>query len=180
MSNKTLLMSLRKHLHLVKGKWVEELLGVCWAYRTTSGKATRVSPFTLTYGMEAIIPIEIGMSIIRMEILEEANVEALAGDLDMKNEIHKAVVVSVASYQQRTTNLYNRRVRQCAYQAEDLVLRRVFENTTNLAADKFQPNWEGPYTMVRVGPTGLYVLDKLDGMLVPRMWNATHLKWYYQ
>ena len=94
----------------------------------------------------------------------------------MKNELCEATTVCMASYQQRTTNLYNRRVRQHAYQAGDLVLRRVFENTI----DKFQPNWEGPYTIVRVGPAGSYALDKLDGMPVPRMWNATHLKRYYQ
>ena len=34
----------------------------------------------------------------------------------------------------------------------------VFENTTNLAVDKFQPNWEGPYMIVRVGAAGSYTL----------------------
>ena len=31
---------------------------------------------------------------------------------------------------------------------KDLVLRRVFENTANTTEGKFQPNWEGPYTVV--------------------------------
>ena len=77
-------------------------------------------------------------------------------------------------------NLYNRNIKPRAFQAEDLVLRRVFENTTDLAAGKFQPNWEGPYMIVRVGLVGSYALNKLDGALVPRMWNAIHLKRYYQ
>ena len=29
--------------------------------------------------------------------------------------------------------------------------------------------------IVKVGATGSYALDKLDGMPVPRMWNAMHL-----
>ena len=68
----------------------------------------------------------------------------------MTDELREAIVVLMASYNQRTTKLYNRRVRQRAYQAGDLVLRRVFENMANPDAGKFQPNWEGPYTIVRV------------------------------
>ena len=52
----------------------------------------------------------------------------------------------------------------------------MVDPTTN----KFQPNWEVPYMIVRVGPVGSYSLDKLDGMLVPRMLNAMHIKRYYQ
>ena len=63
--NKTVISVLKKRLHSAKGKWVDELLGVLWAYKTTSWKPTRVSPFSHTYGMEAIIPIEIGMPTVR-------------------------------------------------------------------------------------------------------------------
>ena len=45
---------------------------------------------------------------------------------------------------------------------------------------KFQPNWEGPYVIIRVGIVGSYALNKIDGALVPKMWNTTHLKRYYQ
>ena len=135
---------------------------------------------TLTYRMEAIIPIEIGMPTLRMETLEKANTEAIAKDLDMANELREAAAVRMASYQQRMTNLYNRHVNPRAFRARDLVLRRVFENTADSAADKFQPNWEGPYTIVKVGAAESYTLDKLNGMPMPRMWNVMHLKKYYQ
>ena len=51
---------------------------------------------------------------------------------------------------------------------------------SDLATGKFQPNWEESYTIVKVGETGSYALDKLDKMPVPKMWNAMHLKKYYQ
>ena len=35
-SNKTLLTAFKKWLDFAKGKWVEELTGVLWAYRTTA------------------------------------------------------------------------------------------------------------------------------------------------
>ena len=59
------------------------------------------------------------------------NAEAVAKDLDMVDELYKAAVVRVASYQQRLANLYNRWVKPRTFQDRDLVLKRVFENTTN-------------------------------------------------
>ena len=48
-------------LEEVKGKWVDELPRVLRAYQITSRWPTGATPFTLAYGMEAIIPTEIGM-----------------------------------------------------------------------------------------------------------------------
>ena len=87
----------------------------------------------------------------------------------MIDELHEAMVVRIASYQQRITNLYNKRVKQRAFQVGDLVLRMVFENTANLAANKFQPNWEGLYMIVRVRASISYALNNLDRMPMPRM-----------
>ena len=130
-------MALKKHLYSAKGKWVDELPEVLWAYRITSLKPTRVSPFALTYGMKAIIPTKIGMPILWTEIPRKANTEAITKDLDMVDELQEAAVICVASYQQRMTNLYNIRVRSRMFRAGDLVLRRVFENTTDSTAGKF-------------------------------------------
>ena len=48
--------------------------------------------------MEAIIPTEIRMPTLRVEILEEANAEAVTKDLDMTNELHEAATVRIPSY----------------------------------------------------------------------------------
>ena len=84
----------------------------------------------------------------------------------MIDELREVAAMCIASYQKRLTNLYNRHVKSRAFQAEDLVLRRVFENTTNLVAGKFQPDWEGSYTIVKMGSIGSYALNKPDGALV--------------
>ena len=67
-SNKTLLTALKKQLDSAKGKWVDELPRVLWAYRTTARKPTGISPFAITYKMEAIIPTEISMPTIRSDV----------------------------------------------------------------------------------------------------------------
>ena len=49
--------------------------------------------------MEAIIPIVIGMPTIRTEIPKKVNVEAVAKDLDMTDELREVVIVRIVSYQ---------------------------------------------------------------------------------
>ncbi|XP_022870754.1 uncharacterized protein LOC111389999 [Olea europaea var. sylvestris] len=53
---------IKERLSEAKGKWADKLPGVLWSYRTTIRKPTRETPFSLAYGMEVVIPIEIGHS----------------------------------------------------------------------------------------------------------------------
>ena len=98
----------------------------------------------------------------------------------MSDEQQEAAAIRITFYQHCLVNSYNRRVKPRVFQPGDLVLRKVFENITDPTAGKFQPNWEGPYVVLRAGETGSYAIDKMDGTPVPRMWNAMHLRRYYQ
>ena len=98
-SNKALLTALKKRLHSAKGKWVDKLPGVFWAHRTTNRNLTVVSLFTLTYGMEAIIPTKVGMPTLQTEIPGKTNTETITKDLDMENELQEAAAIHIASYQ---------------------------------------------------------------------------------
>ena len=86
-SNKTLLSALKKRLDSAKGKWVDELPRVLWAYKTTARRPTSISPFALTYRMEAIIPTKIGMPILWIDVPEQANAELVIKDLDLVDEL---------------------------------------------------------------------------------------------
>ena len=111
---------------------------------------------------------------------DPANEESMIKELDTSDELREATEIRVASYQRRLTNSYNKRVKPRMFQPSDLVLRKVFENTADPTARKFQTNWEGMYVVRRLGESGSYAIDKTDGTPVPRMWNAMHLKRYYQ
>ena len=58
---RTLKAALKTKLEDLKGKWVEYLLEVLWAYRTTGKSATQETPFALAFGTEAMTPVEIGL-----------------------------------------------------------------------------------------------------------------------
>ena len=44
-----------------------------WAYRTTASTSTRETTFSLSYGYEAMVPIENGMSSLRRENYNQDN-----------------------------------------------------------------------------------------------------------
>ncbi|RVW96537.1 Retrovirus-related Pol polyprotein from transposon 17.6 [Vitis vinifera] len=99
-TNKTLITALKKRLEQAKGKWVEELSGVQWAYRTTPGRPTGNTPCALAYGMDAVIPIEIGLPTIRTDATKQndANTE-LGRNLDWANEVRESAAIRMADYQ---------------------------------------------------------------------------------
>ena len=105
---------------------MEEIPNVLWAYRTTPRRSTGETPYSLTYGIEAVIPLEVGLPTIRSEIFEPAdNDEAIAQALDMAEERREAALIRLAAYQQQLTKSFNKNVCQRQFLPGDLVLRKV-------------------------------------------------------
>ena len=125
-TNKTMLTALKKRLDSAKGKWVEELPRVLWAYRTMARKPTDVSPFAVTYGMEVVIPTEIGLPTVRTATPDPVNEESMIRELDTSDELQEAAAIRVASYQRRMASSYNKRVKPRTFQPSDLVLPKIF------------------------------------------------------
>ena len=59
-TNRSLLKIIKTRLERAKGVWPEELPNVLWAYRMTTRVPTREMTFRLTFGIEAVIPVEVG------------------------------------------------------------------------------------------------------------------------
>ena len=64
-TNRMLLKIIKTKLDKAKGAWPEELPNVLWAYRTTARTPMGETPFRLTYGTEAVIPVEVGVASTR-------------------------------------------------------------------------------------------------------------------
>ena len=64
--NKVIVNGLKKMLDDTKGKWVEESPHGLWMYRITPSRSTGETPFSMTYGAEAIIPLETGFPTLRI------------------------------------------------------------------------------------------------------------------
>lgn len=58
-TNKTIMSNLKKKLESYKGRWLDELPGLLWAYRATLQLAIDKSLFSLVYIVDAVIPADI-------------------------------------------------------------------------------------------------------------------------
>ena len=69
--NRVLKKNLKTKLEKMKGAWVDELPNVLWAYRTTPRTTTGESPFSLAYGCEAVLPVEMKVNSFRIQAYED-------------------------------------------------------------------------------------------------------------
>ena len=84
---RTLEATLKTKLECLKGKWVEYLPEVLWAYRTTRKSATQETLFALAFNIEVVAPVEIGLKSLRIELASvEHNNEALRLNIDLLDE----------------------------------------------------------------------------------------------
>ena len=148
---RTLKAALKTKLEGLKGKWVEYLPKVLWAYRTTRKSATQETPFALAFGTEAIAPVEMGLKSPRIELASvEHNKEALHLNLNLLDEKREQVLKCTEDYQRKTTRYYDRKVKPRSYKPDDLVLKKLLPARKDPTHGKLGPNWEGPYIMSRV------------------------------
>ena len=77
--NKIIVNGLKKRLDDAKEKWVEKLPHILWTYRTTPRMSTRETPFSMTYGAEAIIPLETGFPTLRTSSFTPSNNDEMLG-----------------------------------------------------------------------------------------------------
>ena len=125
-TNRTLLKIIKTKLDDAKGAWPEELPNVLWAYRTTARTPTGETPFRLTYGTEAVILVEIGVtSTKRVAFSEEGNDDKLRLNLDCLDEVRDKASSKMAKYQQKMAEYYNKRVKLRQLDIGDLVLRKI-------------------------------------------------------
>lgn len=109
-TNKSLLDVLKKRLQGASGCWVEKLLGLLWAHRTTRWLLTRKTHFSLAYGMEVVIPTEIGMPTLRTT-QEPADNKEIEVSLDWVDELRETVLVRMEVYRHQAMTQYNKQLK---------------------------------------------------------------------
>ncbi|XP_071933902.1 uncharacterized protein [Coffea arabica] len=158
---------------------MEELPSVLWSYRTTPRSATQETPFSLTYGSEAVVPAEFITPSPRIGAYAvEVNEEERRVDLDLAEEKRDMAAVKVAIYKNILTSYYNARVKHLRFSPGDQVLRK---NSVSRAESqgKLSPKWEGPYRIVESSQNGYCKLAYRDGSRVLRTWHAENLRLYH-
>ncbi|XP_056854536.1 uncharacterized protein LOC130503993 [Raphanus sativus] len=111
-SNKIIIDGIKKRLDLKKGHWADELDGVLWSHRTTPRGATKSTPFSLAYGMEAMAPAEVNVTSLRrakMPQFVELNQDMLLDALDELEEKRDQALLRIQNYQNQIESYYNKK-----------------------------------------------------------------------
>ncbi|XP_077228332.1 uncharacterized protein LOC143861275 [Tasmannia lanceolata] len=179
-TNRILLQGIKKRLDEKAGRWADELYHVLWAYRTTPRAPTGESPFNLSFGTEAVIPVDVGTPFPRVtNFNEQLNGDGLRANLDLLEEAREESRIRVAAYKQKVSRYHDSRVRPREFRVGDLVLRKAAISQPKKVG-KLSPTWEGPYRVKEVVRPGSYKLETLGEQLLPHAWNSKNLRKYHQ
>ena len=138
---RTLKAALKTKLEDHKGKWVEYLLDVLWAYQTTRKYATRETSFSLAFGTEAVAPVEVELESPRVKFAStERNKETLSLNLDLLEEKREQALKSTEDYQRKTIRYYDQKVRPNSFKPGDLVLKKLLPARKYPIHGKLGPN----------------------------------------
>lgn len=179
-ANKAIFQELKRRLGAAKGGWADELEQVLWGYRCTPHDSTGETPFSLTYGSDAMLPVEVGEPTIRRSLGNmNLNEEQIKGNLDVLEERRDVAAVRNEAQKRLLARRYNTKVRPRQFFKGDLVWRKTADARKKPAEGKLAANWEGPFRVVEDLNNGAYRLERLTGQPIPNTWNATHLKFYF-
>jgi hypothetical protein len=162
--------------------WHEMLPFALHGYRTSVCTSTGATPFSLVYGMEAVLPVEVEIPSLRVMMdvkLDEAEwVQARFDELNLIEEKRLAAVCHGQLYQRRMKKAFDQKVRPRSYQIGDLVLKRILPPGTDNRG-KWTPNYEGPYVVKKVFSGGALMLTTMDGEDFPSPVNSDVVKKYF-
>ena len=127
-TNQTLVGILRRTVLDSKRDWDVKLPAALWAYRTSYKVTTRATPFSLMYGVEAILPIEYEVQSLRIAVdqrldLPESVVHRLEW-LEGMSEARRTSVQHIEAIQLRRKAKFDKKQKKRVFKVDEWVLLR--------------------------------------------------------
>jgi len=106
------------------------------------------TPYSLVYGMEAVLPVEMGVhslrTVLESEIPEVDWLQSRYDQLCMMEEKRLKVLYHIQGYQRRLRKAFDKKVRTRDLKLGNLVLKEI-RASVQYANGKFKQNWICPY-----------------------------------
>ena len=162
--------------------WHLQLPNALWGYRTSIQSSIGATPYSLVYGMEAVIPIEMGVrslrTILESEIPKMDWLQSRYDQLCMMDEKRLKAFYHIQGYQRRLRKAFDKKVRAQDLKLGDLVLKEIrapIQETNG----KFKQNWASPYIIKQIYSGGAVRLMDLDANPFTKLTNMDQLKKYH-
>ncbi|VFQ60122.1 unnamed protein product [Cuscuta campestris] len=178
--NRTIVDGIKKRLGEAGTNLLEELPHIIWAYRVTSRRATGETPFVLTYGCEATLPIEAKIMTFREKFYEEkGNEEDHLAELNLLEERRMVAEAKMIEYQQAAKAYHDNKVGPQYFQVGDEVLRRREASKPGVGG-KLAKKCEGLYRVTEILRPGTYKLETMDGRELERHLERNVTSWWWR
>ena len=183
-SNKILIKLIKKKVEDNTRRWHELLPEALWAHRISRHGATKVTPYELVFGQEAVIPVEVNLNALR--IAKQSDLSAvdfynlMMDNIDEVADKRLAALKAIERDKLRVARAYNKKVKLKNFQIGDLVWKVILPiGSKDRKFGKWYPSWEGPFRIARIVPGNSYLVESIQGTLLPRALNGKYLKKYH-
>jgi hypothetical protein len=182
-ANKIIIGLIKKHIAQKPRNWNKTLDQVLWACRNSPKESTNTTPFRLTYGHDAVLPVEIHLQSVRIQRQEEIPRDhywdmMLDELVDLDEERIKALEM-LTRQKERVARAYNKKVKSKTFSVGNLVWKVILPmDKKDRVLGKWSPNWEGPFKVVQVFSNGAYEIEELTEEQCSLIINGKYLKKY--
>jgi hypothetical protein len=162
--------------------WDLNLPAVLFAYRTKKHATTGYTPFQLTYGRQAVLPIELILPITEAntEINLEDSILSRAFDLiDKLPEAQEQARRKTETSQEKQKERHDKRLKPEEFEVGDKVWiqRKDIQASRSV---KFEDKRTGPFTIYAKLGNGAYQLCNSKGQILQKYYNSDRLERYYE
>ena len=151
-------------------------------YHTSAWTSTGATPFSLVYGMEVVLPVEVQIPSLRVmkdaDLDEDEWVQTRLDQLNLIDEKRLAAVCHGQIYQKRMVKAFNKKIKHWVYHVDDLVIKRIILPQGDLKG-KWTPTYEGSFVVKKVFSGGAMTLTTMNDEDFPHPVNADIVKKYY-
>jgi transposase InsO family protein len=169
--NRTLCEALAKTAKQIK-QWDNYVAPILFAYRTSKQATTKITPFFLTYGREAKLPLDdLSSNIDNLEQRIQTIIDKLPNE-------RQAALNEISISQTKQKNRWDQRIAHLVtFAIGDKVL--LFDAAQEKQwSRKLDEKWKGPYYVHNCLPNGAYKLRTIDGRVLRAPQNGSYLKLY--
>ncbi|XP_058784384.1 uncharacterized protein LOC131659178 [Vicia villosa] len=165
-ANKVIISLIKKHVRKKPKTWHQSLSQALWACRTSPKEAIGTTPFRLTYGHDAVLPVEIYVQSVRIqkqhEIPSEDYWSMMTDELVDLDEERMSALNSLRRQKDKVARAYNKKVRNKVFSINYLIWKVVLPMDRNdRVLEKWSPNWEGPFKVIQVFTNNAYESEEL-------------------
>ena len=159
--NETLLSMLGTLDQDNKSRWPEYLSPLVYAYNCMKHSTTGFSPFTLMFGREPHLPVDVTLRVNPVSSGSKLYPAYIANLRDRLSHAYRKVIEESKKAAARNKQLYDNRACQATIQESDLVLVR---NLSIRGKHKLADCWEDPYQVEECIPgLPVYKVQDKDG-----------------